>query len=261
MSYGSALGQDEWIMNEVYPSKTGGTFIEAGALNGVDESNTVRLERERDWTGLLIEPATPYFRELQKNRKAQLENVCLLDRETEVDFLEAGGHGGIPQFFSAQYAQQGRATRKRAVPLQQLWEKHRLPARVDYLSLDTEGTELTILQALPWNRLSIGALTIEHNHHPELRDGLRELLRGHGYVLCREVLVDDWWLHPDVYAQIPAERRELWKLLNRYPPSEAQIRAHETAQRYSDLRRHSETVPGALRLLRKALSRSIRRKP
>jgi FkbM family methyltransferase len=212
MSYGSALGQDEWILQEVYPGKTGGYFVEAGALNGVDESNTVRLERERGWQGLLVEPATPYFRELEKNRRAALENVCLLDRETDVDFLEAGGHGGIPEFFSANYQQTGRATQKKALPLATLLDKHHAPARIDYLSLDTEGTELTILQAFPFDRYSFGAITVEHNHHAPQRDGLRALLQSKGYVLCREVLVDDWWLHESVYEQIPTERKDLWKL-------------------------------------------------
>ncbi len=257
MSYGSALGQDEWILREAFPDKRNGYFIEAGALNGVDESNTVRLERERGWKGLLVEPATPYFEDLKKNRTAQCENACLLDRETEVDFLEAGGHGGIPEFFSANFHQKGRATRKKAYPLATLLDRHQAPQQIDYLSLDTEGTELLILRAFPFDRYRFGAITVEHNQHEEQRDGLRALLRSHGYVLCREVLVDDWWLHESVYAQIPSERRELWKLLNRYPPTEVQIRAKETKLRFEELRSRSESVLGASRMLLKALRKKF----
>ncbi|RXG53409.1 hypothetical protein Avbf_10361, partial [Armadillidium vulgare] len=70
-----------------------GTFIEAGAFDGETFSNTLNLEKEFGWSGLLIEP-NPLEYELlaRKNRKAYLANCCLslISRTSEV-FLRLWG--------------------------------------------------------------------------------------------------------------------------------------------------------------------------
>ena len=53
-------------------------FIEAGAMDGQYQSNTLYLEQNLNWTGLLLEPDHGMFQLLQrKNRKAWSANVCL----------------------------------------------------------------------------------------------------------------------------------------------------------------------------------------
>lgn len=261
MSFGSALGQDRWIIEEVFASKRGGYFVEAGALNGVDESNSVRLEREFGWQGLCVEPTTAYFETLKQQRRCRLENVCLYDQATEVDFVEAGGHGGIPSSFSASFGQQGRSIKKPALPLHTLLDRNGAPPVIDYLSLDTEGSEYTILKDFPFDRYRVLALTVEHNNHPPLRDRLRDLLQARGFVLAREVWVDDWWVHHSHFATIDADRRELWRLLNKFPPDHEALRYRETRSRYDDLRAQTNSVPALLGQLSHVLRKRIRGKP
>jgi FkbM family methyltransferase len=261
MSYGSALGQDKWIIEEVFPEKRGGFFIEAGALNGVDESNTVRLERELGWGGLCVEPATGYFERLRRERKCFVENVCLLDREAEVEFLEAGGHGGIKMFFDIDYKQRGRSVKKRAVPLVTLLEQHKAPSVIEYLSLDTEGTEFVILKDFPFNKYRILAITIEHNNNSAVRDELRSLLTRNGYVLCRTVLVDDWWVHESHYKTLDEDRKRLWQLQEKFPPSEAVIRADENLERLNELKTLTSSIPKTTALLWRLIRKRLRGKP
>lgn len=45
-----------------------GVFVEAGANNGIDQSNTVLLENNFGWSGLLVEPNPHKFKECQANR-------------------------------------------------------------------------------------------------------------------------------------------------------------------------------------------------
>ncbi|XP_047736496.1 uncharacterized protein LOC125177908, partial [Hyalella azteca] len=53
-------------------------FVEAGALDGEYLSNTLRLEREQGWTGLLVEPDMDNYKQLLKtNRKAWTSPTCL----------------------------------------------------------------------------------------------------------------------------------------------------------------------------------------
>ena len=55
-----------------------GFFVECGALDGDRSSNSLYLETELHWTGLLVE-MDPYFytQLIGKNRKAYSINACL----------------------------------------------------------------------------------------------------------------------------------------------------------------------------------------
>jgi FkbM family methyltransferase len=48
----------------------GGTFFEAGANNGLKQSNTAHFEFDRGWRGVLVEPIPQRFAEAVRNRPA-----------------------------------------------------------------------------------------------------------------------------------------------------------------------------------------------
>ena len=73
-------------------------------------------------------------------------------------------------------------------------DRAKAPRFIHYISIDTEGSELEILEGLPFDRYSIGAFSIEHNGEEPKRQQIRELLAAHGYGLEREQLVDDWYV-------------------------------------------------------------------
>ena len=55
-----------------------GYFIEVGAHDGVFQSNTLNLEKELGWTGLLIEPSLNAFLDCVKNRpNSKCLNIAL----------------------------------------------------------------------------------------------------------------------------------------------------------------------------------------
>lgn len=55
-----------------------GYFLEIGAGDGESESITLMLERERQWTGLLIEPDPIRYKTLvERQRLAKLLNACV----------------------------------------------------------------------------------------------------------------------------------------------------------------------------------------
>lgn len=66
------------ILKVLFDKEPPGFFVEAGALDGEYLSNTLGLEKEKGWTGLLIEPDSVSYMALQaKNRKAWSINCCL----------------------------------------------------------------------------------------------------------------------------------------------------------------------------------------
>lgn len=67
------------------------------------------------------------------------------------------------------------------VALSEAFDEHGLPAAIDYVSIDTEGSELDVLQGIDFKRHQIGFLTVEHNFVAPHRAAIVSLLEGHGY--------------------------------------------------------------------------------
>ena len=73
----SQFGQDAFIINAVYGNSLAGSagsagsaryFIELGAVDGFEFSNTLSLERDLGWRGLCIEPSAMYHELVASNR-------------------------------------------------------------------------------------------------------------------------------------------------------------------------------------------------
>ena len=76
MNYYSQFQQDEWLYNKFYKNKIDGVFLEIGADDGIDKSNTKFFE-DLGWTGLCIEPSPDRFSKLISNRKCICENISV----------------------------------------------------------------------------------------------------------------------------------------------------------------------------------------
>jgi hypothetical protein len=91
----------------------------------------------------------------------------------------------------------GQGYKVETVSLNDLLAQYGAPAHIDYISVDTEGSELDILEALDFDRWSFGVLTVEHGHLPQ-RAKIQSLLTAKGYrqVLSELSGFDDWYLGP-----------------------------------------------------------------
>ena len=78
-----------------------------------------------------------------------------------------------------------------AISLNDFLEQHNAPREIDYLSIDTEGSEFEILEDFPFEQWNIRLLTIEHNF-TQRRADIRALLERQGY-RCTEQQWDDWY--------------------------------------------------------------------
>jgi FkbM family methyltransferase len=182
--------------------KKGGYFVEFGAGNGIDLSNTYLLETEFEWLGILAEPALCWHSQLKLNRQVHIDKKCVWSKSgdylefnetlipefsTVSSFSDSDTHGGARK--------NGKSYTVETISLNDLLEKYMAPRHIDYLSLDTEGSEYEILRALDFEKYSFGIITCEHNFAPQ-REKIRGLLESHGYtrILVEISEIDDWYV-------------------------------------------------------------------
>lgn len=69
--------------------------MEAGAHDGIFQSNTLLLEKQ-GWTGILIEPSMRSFTQLQKNRPKNVLINCALNSDPSMDTITGSFEDGLP---------------------------------------------------------------------------------------------------------------------------------------------------------------------
>ncbi len=84
----------------------------------------------------------------------------------------------------------------RTISLIDLLEKNNAPEVIDYLSIDTEGSEFEILSAIDFNKYKFSVITCEHNY-TEQREKIFQLLTSAGYRRVFENIskYDDWYIY------------------------------------------------------------------
>lgn len=197
----SQLGQDLWALERTN-YKRGGFFVEFGATDGVLLSNTWLLEKEFGWNGILAEPNPKFFEKLQANRKCQVSNACIGARTgEEVEFVFAAEYGGVKNDLlegphtkkTVGYAsQEEHCARLKTVSLHDFLISMHAPHDIDYISIDTEGSEFEILQSFPFDLWNVSLFTIEHNY-TEQREKIAALMMKNGFSRI-EKQWDDWWI-------------------------------------------------------------------
>ena len=69
-----------------------GVFVEIGADDGTDKSNSLFFER-LGWEGLCVEASPTRFDLLKENRKCCCANVAVWDKKEKAQFLDISGWG------------------------------------------------------------------------------------------------------------------------------------------------------------------------
>jgi len=197
----SQLGQDLFALSQT-GFKKNGYFVEFGATNGVDLSNSLLLEKNFDWDGILVEPSKTWQQSLKMNREVAIDFSCIwTESDVELDFNEtdAAQLSTIDSYsnldFHAELRESGRKYKVKTLSLNDLLEKYSAPRVIDYLSIDTEGSEFEILEAVDFDKWKFRLITCEHNYTPS-RLKIEELLCRNGYkrVLTEISKFDDWYV-------------------------------------------------------------------
>jgi FkbM family methyltransferase len=183
--------------------KPAGFFVEFGSTNGVKLSNTHILEKKFGWHGILAEPARCWAVALRANRRCAIDLRCVWTKTGErLRFLEASDAelSTIDPFANRDAHSTTRMTNEKyeveTVSLTDLLRTHNAPREIDYMSIDTEGSEYPILLHFDFEAFDVGVITVEHNYVEKDRNQIKELLNSKGYRRVFEKFSqwDDWYV-------------------------------------------------------------------
>ena len=201
----SQIKQDLFVLYALNFKKNG-FFVEFGATNGLNLSNTHLLETQYGWNGILAEPAKTWHSALQKNRECFIETNCVWKKSGEqlaFNEVEDPELSTVAAFNESDLHKQSRKSGEsylvNTISLLDLLKKYNAPKIIDYLSIDTEGSEFEILQNFDFNNYGFRVITCEHNKTAN-REKIYNLLTSKGYK--RKFVgfskFDDWYVKEDL---------------------------------------------------------------
>ena len=195
--YFSQFGQDRYLHLNLFANKHNGVFVDVGAYDGFVGSNTLFFEKFMGWSGLCIEPDPAQFGKIPTYRSCDRLQVCIADKEGTARFFSIADGltmmGGLVDYFEPQdmkmIAERSK-TKIVELPTRRLESvlKERNITEIDYLSIDTEGSELAILKSFDLARFNVKALSVENNRNaPQIP----EYMQSAGYRRVVRLGVDD----------------------------------------------------------------------
>ena len=166
----SQLNQDLWVLKELGYKKNG-TFLDIGAHDGINLSNTYLLEKDYGWNGLCIDANPDTFEKLKQNRNTcvcsllseQKNKDVMLNKIGELSFTDNENQAVTVDAIERSYNMKIDGVLLKTNTLDCILEDQNIPTVIDYLSIDIEGMELKALSTMDFNKYHVNLITIEHN--------------------------------------------------------------------------------------------------
>ena len=199
---------------EKYLTKSDGYYVDVGANDGRSFSNTYHLEKFQGWNGVLIEPIMHVSfrsRQLRSSESNKFYNVACVSDSYVGDNIrllysglmsvtvsdsqdyepESWANAGIPFLGSGEYVQE---TWSKARTLESILRESNSPARIDLLSIDTEGAEFNVLSGLILENWIFDYILIE----TFVNSQAFALLEAQGYIYIESISQNLLFCHPEV---------------------------------------------------------------
>lgn len=202
MKFYSQSGQDRFCYNNFFKNKKTGFFIEIGADDGLDRSNTIFFEK-LGWDGLCVEASPSRFRKLKENRKCYCENYAITNSKGKMEFLDISGYGkglsGLIDKYDPRHIKRIESELKNPKnmgsqvvnvdcnTITNLLNKYNIK-HIDFCSIDTEGNELEILKTIDFKKYQFDIFTIENNYKEPY---IKSFLTDKGFTFVGKVGADE----------------------------------------------------------------------
>ena len=188
------------------------TFLEFGASDGIELSNSYMLENNFGWTGILAEPSPQWHNALKNNRpNTRIITDCIWKYSGEkLDFFvsDIGVFSTLVDFKNSDLQsmpfnteariKNGKVVEVKTISINDVMEKNFNGYAPSYVSIDTEGSEYEILNSLDFDKYRPIVFTVEHNYS-DLESKIDGLMSSNGYsrIFKKLTSFDAWYVRND----------------------------------------------------------------
>ena len=193
------------------------TFLEFGATDGLELSNSFMLENTLNWSGVLSEPSPQWHEVLKENRKyTKIIKKCIWSESGKIlDFFmsDRGNFSTLNEFIdSDKYSMPlNTESRKKAgklitvetISLNDVIKEYFNNTSPSYISIDTEGSEFKILESFNFENYRPKVFTVEHNF-TELQSKIDELMVSRNYerIFRKLTSFDAWYVSKEALNEL-----------------------------------------------------------
>ena len=208
----SSHGQDLYAY---YILGDNGYFVDIGAHDGKDGSNTYALEKA-GWSGICVEPSPIHQEALFKNRSCIIDTSLVYGEKVKkkyfidsydenyeeykahqellkgeehkfINFHAFLGGSGIVDHLDEDYEDRlkGEYVEIETTTLLDILEKHNAPKVIEFLDIDIEGAEFEVIKNFPFDQYEFKIICIEVR--PQTRKSITEHLVANGYRYTQDI--------------------------------------------------------------------------
>lgn len=200
--YYSQEGQDKYVIEKFFKDKKDGVFFDIGAHDGISYSNTYFLEKELGWTGVCVEPQDDNFEKLILARNCICIHGCIYKSSGLKEFLQVNGPSEMLSGLLESYDPRHLERAKKEVEefggsleiilvetftLNEVCKDNDI-THIDFLSIDTEGSEELIIKSIDFDQIDISVIAVENNYR---ENNIKTYLHSKGYVYDHTIGGDD----------------------------------------------------------------------
>jgi FkbM family methyltransferase len=201
---GKYFGQWETdkIIEEYFINKIDGICVEVGAANGVKGSNTLYFE-QMGWKSLCIEPNPKQFDSLEKYRK-NISHYAVSDKRGKMNLtvFDVGERNIMSSLTSlnpderlveahAHIINEKYGVEVEVETLPNVLEMAKYPTIIDFISIDTEGTEIDVLKGFNFDKYDVKLFVVENNYNDS---NISDFMESKGYKKDQRYKINDFYI-------------------------------------------------------------------
>ena len=188
------------VLYNMLSQHNNGFFVDVGASSN---GGHTKFFEDSGWNGLCIEPIDSLYEKLTAYRKCECISACIYSECKKVDFMENTGYtcalSGICETYSQNHVNRiqredsnpanHKIIEKQTTRLKDLFSDRNITI-VDYLKIDTEGSELDVLKSVDFDAVTVNLIDCENNY-PHTGYEIEKYLLSIGFILINRLKCDD----------------------------------------------------------------------
>lgn len=187
----SQIGAD-LVAYILHNGKKNGFYVDIGAHNGIDISNTYLFE-QLGWNGICVEASLDTYAQLRKNRKCDCYNLAVFSKNigkttiittksaSALNTLEINATDKHKSIMLSRSAEELDSCEVQTATFNEIMAHYPKITHIDFMSLDVEGGEFEVLKGIDFTKYTFSVMAIEHNYINQAIDKIKNFLEDKGY--------------------------------------------------------------------------------